>query len=836
MEPSRPRSCRSFGVAIICALEIEADAVKASFDNDWGTSAGLPYDKAPGDLNVYFNGSIDRHNVVLVRLPGPGKVNAAIGASNCRASYPNIKLAILVGICSTIPLASDGNTKIALGDVIISEGVIEYDLGHQTTDRFTRKEDLLHSLGRPGLQVRSLLTKLKSLRSRRSMQRQMADCLGAIQYAPGMAGGTPPIDRNQTFHDPCLAHERVRCGDCGCGGQVGSHNPLNREIHPPTVHFGLIASGDTVVGSKEKMDHVLRSENILAFDSESAGVWDIFPSIAIRGAGTYVDGTRTTGWDRRAASTAAACVKVVLSDWQPGLCSQHEEEPSEPCAVIEPDNGPWFIVPYARNGNFVERTAIMTQLWRNPSMEASQSRLSLFGLAGTGKTQIALEYAYRFRGANPTASVFWIRANTPEQINQSFKDIAQECQIPGCHDLEVDPLVTVSNWLNKTQSNVWLMVIDNADDIQALFPPEGGTAPSDSEVARSWLGHLDPQCAHGSILITTSDKEAGMRLNQGNKPIEVGIMTANESEHLLRRSLDSGSSDELQALSSKLGQLPMALVQATYFIQANSLSIADYISLVEESDESFFRLLSEEFETAGREPTAPRTVAQSWIVLFRQIQLQDTLAGELLSMMSFFHHESIPLEVLWKWSLQRHDRGPGSRIGFTKALGRLKAFSLVVEENPGYLSVHRLVHLATRMWLREEGMAHRLEEALLLVVASVHPSDVAKSRTTGVEHPPRAIAPQEAAIGLPAHVTQEKASTVYRVADRTQLEDQHMHANQETKHAAWAEEAYIPTKFDDEHVDSLACIRLTVNHEESGWLAVTNGARKAGVYEVRTDD
>lgn len=62
------------------------------------------------------------------------------------------------------------------------------------------------------------------------------------------------------------------------------------------------------------------------------------------------------------------------------------------------------------------------------------------------------------------------------------------------------------------------MVIDNADDIQALFPPEGGTARSDCEVARSWLGHLVPQCAHGSVLITTSDKEAGMRLNQGNKP------------------------------------------------------------------------------------------------------------------------------------------------------------------------------------------------------------------------------------------------------------------------------------------------------------------------------
>ncbi|CRK27727.1 hypothetical protein BN1708_014943 [Verticillium longisporum] len=254
MEPSRPRSRCCFGVAIICALEIEADAVKALFDNDWDTSAGLPYDKAPGDPNAYSNGSIGRHDVVLARLPGPGKINAAIGASNCRASYPNIKLAIVVGICSTVPFASDGTTRIALGDVIISE----------------------------------------------------------------------------------------------------------------------------------------------------------------------------------------------------------------------------VIVPYTRNENFVERTAIMTQLWRKPLMEASQSRVSLFGLGGTGKTQIALEYAYRFREANPTASIFWIRANTPEQMNQSFKDIAQECQISGCHDLEVDPLVTVINWLKKTQRNIWLMVIDNADDMQALFPSEGG--------------------------------------------------------------------------------------------------------------------------------------------------------------------------------------------------------------------------------------------------------------------------------------------------------------------------------------------------------------------------
>ena len=125
----RPATRRDFEVAAICALTLEADAVDALFDRHWDDD-GPPYDKAPGDPNAYSTGTIGRHNVVLAHMPGMGKANAAAVAANCRASFPNIKLAVVVGICGVAPSPSH-SVEIVLGDVIVSDGVIQYDLGRR---------------------------------------------------------------------------------------------------------------------------------------------------------------------------------------------------------------------------------------------------------------------------------------------------------------------------------------------------------------------------------------------------------------------------------------------------------------------------------------------------------------------------------------------------------------------------------------------------------------------------------------------------------------------------------------------------------------------------------
>lgn len=145
------------------------------------------------------------------------------------------------------------------------------------------------------------------------------------------------------------------------------------------------------------------------------------------------------------------------------------------------------------------------------------------------------------------------------------------------------------------------MVIDNADDIQ-LFGPPGDLA--------KWI----PECAHGSILVTTRDKAAGSRLTRGGSLIEVGKMSEREAGKLLRKL--TGTSTDLDpeafsSLASRLEQLPLAIVQAAAFIQDTSISVGKYLQILGKSEQHLIDLLSQDFEIPGTNSAASRRVTET---------------------------------------------------------------------------------------------------------------------------------------------------------------------------------------------------------------------------------
>ncbi|KAI6491352.1 hypothetical protein MCOR11_007124 [Pyricularia oryzae] len=158
--PPRPAWRPDFEIAILCALPVEADAVLSIFDEDWDENAdGQPYDKAVGDPNAYTTGLVGRHNVVLAHLGNMGNVSSASAAASFRWSFPNIKLALIVGILGVVPFdpketGITRKTERVLGDVIISEGVVQYDFGRQYSNRFVVKNTLRDAYGRPNLEIR----------------------------------------------------------------------------------------------------------------------------------------------------------------------------------------------------------------------------------------------------------------------------------------------------------------------------------------------------------------------------------------------------------------------------------------------------------------------------------------------------------------------------------------------------------------------------------------------------------------------------------------------------------------------------------------------------------
>ncbi len=253
-------------------------------------------------------------------------------------------------------------------------------------------------------------------------------------------------------------------------------------------------------------------------------------------------------------------------------------------------------------------------------------------------------------------------------------------------------------------------MIDNTDDTQLVTRPEG-------------IGQHVPKYTHRSVLVTTRNKEAGSRLTRGRRPIEVKKMDDSESKELLEKKLeeDNINPSDLSRLSSRLEHLPLALVQAAAFIQEKSVSIRRYLELLDKSDHDLVDLLSQDFETVGRDSETPRAVIETWILSFNQIQQQSTFAGKLLAIIGLLDRHAILLEFLSSYAQQQPEQQARGEVPLAEALGVLKAFSFVVEEKGHSLDMHRLVHLVTRKWLVKKGKIRHFAGQAILIVSDCYP-------------------------------------------------------------------------------------------------------------------
>jgi nucleoside phosphorylase len=80
------------------------------------------------------------------------------------------------------------------------------------------------------------------------------------------------------------------------------------------MHFGPIASGDTVMKSGASRDRIAKEIDVIGFEMEGVGVSETWQNVVvIKGVCDYADSHKDKKWQRHAAATAAACMRAVLA-------------------------------------------------------------------------------------------------------------------------------------------------------------------------------------------------------------------------------------------------------------------------------------------------------------------------------------------------------------------------------------------------------------------------------------------------------------------------------------------------------------------------------------------
>jgi hypothetical protein len=341
--------------------------------------------------------------------------------------------------------------------------------------------------------------------------------------------------------------------------------------------------------------------------------------------------------------------------------------------------------------------------------------MSIIGLGGTGKTQVALQFAYSVKETQPEYSIFWVPALSMESFEQAYASVARALRIPYLAGGEEDVKELVQQHLSTSRAGRWLLVVDNADDVDIFF----GTGQS-----RGIVDYL-PESELGVVVYTTRTPEVAEQTR--GDVVELGAMDRQDAAAFLIRSLtrkDLRNDATTTELLDELTCLPLAIAQAAAYLNKNHMSVAKYIQLLQSTEQDIVALMSKEFRDNTRYKGTANAVATTWVVSFNQIRERDAAAADLLAFMSCIEWKAIPRSLLpmAQGGLQMEE-AIGTLCGYSFLARRSDSETVGEGEEEEWYDMHRLVHLATRIWVEKRGDAAGVQGEAVRQVADVFPSD-----------------------------------------------------------------------------------------------------------------
>jgi len=335
-------------------------------------------------------------------------------------------------------------------------------------------------------------------------------------------------------------------------------------------------------------------------------------------------------------------------------------------------------IPYQRNPFFTGHDDTLRSLRRAIQTESAAALTQpqgISGLGGIGKTQTAIEYAYRYRA--DYKAILWARADSEGTLTSEFAVIAHQLRLPESDERDQRVIIdAVLRWLRVNSH--WLLIFDNVEDLAA----------AEAFIPRSGQGH---------ILLTTRAQALGgiaQSINIEKMEAETGALLLLRRGHVipLQASLDAATSiDRSLAIETAqlLDGLPLALDQAGAYIRETPCTLPEYLAC--------YRVRSVELlkERGSFNPDYPESVATTWSLSFEKVAQANPAAAKLLHLCSCLYPDAIPEEIITAGS---PDLGPvlqpvaADPLQLDNALKELRRFSLLYRQaDDQTVTIHRLV-------------------------------------------------------------------------------------------------------------------------------------------------
>lgn len=300
-----------YTVGWICALRVEYIAAQELLDEEHEK----PNFVSPNDSNDYTLGKIGEHNVVIAVLPDGeyGTASAANVATNMLNSFHNVKIGLMVGIGGGVP---SERHDIRLGDIVVSAprggegGVFQYDFGKSVQGQ---KFQHTRFLNQPSTMLRTAMTGIQAQYERKG--HQLEETIQTIlEKNPRIRRRykRPESSTDRLFR-PDVIHSPGDCAICADDpSKLVLRHERGEEEDNPTIHYGLVASGNGLMKDALLRDRLATEKDVLCFEMEAAGLMNSFPCLVIRGICDYSDSHKNKEWQGYAAIVAAAYTKDLL--------------------------------------------------------------------------------------------------------------------------------------------------------------------------------------------------------------------------------------------------------------------------------------------------------------------------------------------------------------------------------------------------------------------------------------------------------------------------------------------------------------------------------------------